>query len=553
MKNFITVILLIVSSSYAFGQVSNQKAPPSWELGITPDTAPMVMPVVNVEELLLEDATKNADVLLKPYRFGKNIDVSMDLFNSGAWTTLENGDRIWQLNIVSTGAKTINLLLDRYDLPAGAELYLYNNEHTDKIGPYTSAENQEDGVLGTWIVYGDDIWLEYYEPASVKGLGRVSIDEVVHGYRGFGSLEDSFLKLNESGNCNVDVMCDPNQGSSNGQDWTTIRNNYRHSVARIIINGGGLCTGTLVNNVREDGTPYFLTANHCLGNVNDGAGTSYSASNWSFGFDWFTNTPDCATFSNTSGPFNPTRVVSGAVLRANRGASDVALFELNQTPPASWDLYYAGWNNSTTPATSQLSMHHPSGDIMKMSRNDQSTVAQTVSGIACWTVANWDYGVTEGGSSGGCLINPQGQIIGQLLGGGAACTGTNDNGQPDFYGRMSTSWNSGGTASRQLKNWLDPDNTNVVTYDGDYYSTLSTDASTMLRFNVFPNPSRAIFNFDIEEEASYQIYNVAGKMISSGVFNDGNKRINLSHVSNGLYFVTVTTINGSVTEKLIKE
>jgi hypothetical protein len=24
------------------------------------------------------------------------------------------------------------------------------------------------------------------------------------------------------------------------------------------------CTGSLVNNVREDGTPYFLTANHCI-------------------------------------------------------------------------------------------------------------------------------------------------------------------------------------------------------------------------------------------------------------------------------------------------
>ena len=32
--------------------------------------------------------------------------------------------------------------------------------------------------------------------------------------------------------------------------------------------GFAVCTGALVNNTAENGTPYFLTANHCLGNPN---------------------------------------------------------------------------------------------------------------------------------------------------------------------------------------------------------------------------------------------------------------------------------------------
>lgn len=554
MKNFLLSLMILLVAGVAGAQVSNETPPPSWSFSLKSNPAAVIMPSFDLQVMKDEDAINDVQTIKKPYRFGKKIDVNLDLFNSGQWTELENGDRLWRLNVVSTGARTMNFMMDRYSLPVGAAMYIYNNDRTDKIGPYTHKENQEDGVLGTWIVYGENVWMEYYEPAAVRGLGRISIDEVIHGYRGFGTTEDTFLKINESAACNVDVMCNPNQGATNGQNWTTIRDDYRHAVARIIINGGGLCTGTLVNNVREDGTPYFLTADHCLGStVGDGAGAAFPANNWVFGFDWFTNTPDCATFANTSGPLNPARVISGATLRANRGGSDFALFQLNQTPPASWDLYYAGWSRSNTPATSQLSIHHPSGDIMKLARNDQPVVLQTVSGAATWAVANWDYGVTEGGSSGGSLINPQGQIIGQLLGGGASCIGTTDNGQPDFYGRFNVSWSAGAIASRQLSNWLDPDNTGTITYDGDYFSALSTSSNTLLSFNVFPNPSKDIFKFDLQEDAVYQVYNLAGKLINSGRFTNGNSSVNLAQVANGIYFINVETANSRAVAKLIKE
>lgn len=553
MKKFYTLLLLVVAIT-ATAQVSNQQEPPSWGLLLKSQPAPQIMPEFDLQDMIAQDQLQEQQDLKKPYRFGKKFQVAMDLFNSGQWTQLDNGDRIWRLNVVSVGARTMNFVLDQYSLPPGAQMYIYNNDHSDKIGPYTANENQEDGILGTWIVYGDNVWIEYYEPAAVTGLGRVSINEVVHGYRGFGTPEEQFLKLNESGACNVDVMCNPNQGASNGQDWTTIRDDYRHSVARIIINGSGLCTGTLVNNVREDGAPYFLTANHCLGSgVADGAGSSYNASGWSFGFDWFTNTPSCASFTNTAGPLNPSRVMSGATLRANRGATDVALFELNSTPPAAWNLYYAGWSRSSTPATSQLGMHHPSGDIMKLARNDQSVSPITVSGIACWNVADWDYGVTEGGSSGSCLINQNGHIVGQLLGGGAACSGTNDNGQPDFYGRLDLSWTGAGTTPTRLSSWLDPDNTGAITYDGDYFNTLGVSSVDGFTYSVYPNPSSDVFYFDIDQDATYQVFNLSGQLIKSGALIAQDARINMSTSADGVYFVQLTTAANQTTIKLIKE
>jgi hypothetical protein len=539
---------------FVSAQVTNQVDPASWSLGLSQDVPQEVMPAIDLASYVAEDAINDAELIKKPYRFGAKINVALDLFNSGQWTELENGDRIWRLQVKSTGARTINFMMDRYELPPGAQMFIYNDDRSDKIGPYTAAENQEDGVLGTWIVYGDHVWLEYYEPVNVRGLGRISIDTVVHGYRGFGGAEDAFLKLNESGACNVDVMCNPNQGSSNGVNWNTVRDNYRHAVARILINGSGLCTGTLVNNVREDGTPYFLTADHCLGNAADGSGSSYPANGWSFGFDWYTNTPDCATFANTSGPFNPTRVLSGAQLRSNRGATDVALFELNQTPPASWDLYYAGWSRASSAPTAQLCMHHPSGDIMKLARNDQSATPVTVSGVQCWNVANWDYGVTEGGSSGSCLINPNGHIVGTLLGGSAACNGVNDNNAPDYYGRIDLGWTAGSTASTRLRDWLDPDNTGAVSYDGDYTSTLSNDdIFGQVQISIFPNPTTDRLFVQIEERANYSIYNLAGKLIVTGSLTAGTNELSLAGVANGVYFFSVNNGARQSTLKFIKE
>lgn len=557
MKKGLLYAVMLLCTAGTWAQISSTVEPRGWDLIFKNQPVKQVLPALNLLPYQIEDARAAQNELqTKPYRFGVKRDVDIDLFKTGSWTQLENGDRIWRVNIKSPGARTINFMFDRYSLPQGAELYIYTNDRSDFIGPYTANENQEDGFLGSWIVYGEDAWIEYFEPAAVKGQGRVSINKLVHGYRGFGAEEETFLKLNESGACNVDVNCDPNVGNTSGVDWTTVRDNYRHSVARIIINGAGLCTGTLVNNVREDGIPYFLTANHCLGNTPDGTGSAYPASNWVFGFDWFaTSGAQCATFSNTTGPASPTRILSGAVLKANLYASDMALFELNTTPPAAWNLFYSGWNRSATASTAQLGVHHPSGDIMKLCRNDQTVTTLVVSGIQCWNVANWDYGVTEGGSSGSCLIDRNGHIVGQLLGGGAACSGTTDNNQLDYYGKMNISWSGGFNSARRLRDWLDPDNTNAVTQDGVFTTGLGVaDSSNLAMVTVSPNPSQGLFFINnIIDTVDYQVFDLAGKLLASGTATQGTTSLDLKSFSDGLYLLKVNQSGTERTFKLIKQ
>src|SRR5690606_33774993 len=109
--------------------------------------------------------------------------------------------------------------------------------------------------------------------------------------------------------------------------------------------------GALINNVNEDGTPYFLTANHCLGN-----GTT----TWIFYFNY--NSPQCSP--NQDGPLNQS--IAGCTLLASKPGSDMALLELSSTPPSNYNVYYSGWDRSGNFPTSQVGIHHPSGDVKKI-------------------------------------------------------------------------------------------------------------------------------------------------------------------------------------------
>ena len=72
----------------------------------------------------------------------------------------------------------------------------------------------------------------------------------------------------------------------------------------LIVNGGfAACTGSLINNTANDGTPYFLTANHCLGNPNT----------WTYYFNH-----ESSTCSGSTGPTNNS-ISGGALLVADGG------------------------------------------------------------------------------------------------------------------------------------------------------------------------------------------------------------------------------------------
>ena len=188
---------------------------------------------------------------------------------------------------------------------------------------------------------------------------------------------------------------------------------------------------------------------------------------WIFRFRYWR--PNCS-----SG--NPSNWVSvtGATIRANNAATDFALLELNTRPPANFNVYYAGWDRTATPAQNSTAIHHPRGDAMKISHDVHAAIAVPwVSGAQNnhWRVI-FDQGIVQHGSSGSPLFNQAKRIVGQLHGNQNNVCSTTDNtchcNQTPIgeYGRFDISWTGGGTNATRLSNWLDPNHVGVTILDG---------------------------------------------------------------------------------------
>ncbi len=549
--NKLVLALLCLFSLSIFSQTENKGNPKSWDLNLKANINTNDLGAINLKKIMAEDVKNDGDKD-KPFRIGVPIKANYNLTNSGVWNTLENGDRIWRLNLSSKDALNLSVNFSDFFMPKGAYLQLYNDDKTDLIGAYTSKNNNSENMLGSWFVKGDTIWLEYYEPKSVIGQGRLEISDVIHVYRFEGQHEfTKNTKLNESGACNQDVDCPV------GADFDATKDIVKHAVAFFSMGNGYICSGTLINNTNNDKTPYFLTANHCFA---DGNGSPSNPALYSMRFNWITSgTPRCGVTTNTSaGPTN--QVMYGATLKAKHTLADFMLVQLNNSVPSYWDIQFAGWDRSDTTPSFEVGIHHPSGDIMKVCRNNDSAIATTTSGVPIWVIGGtsfgggngWELGVTEGGSSGSALFDQNGRIIGQLWAGSAACVGTNDNNEIDYYGRISSSWTGGGTSTTRLSDWLDPSNTGDLTTD-TLSVTAAVDQYGLARnIEMYPNPTKGILNFELNSnlDYSYSLFDVLGKEVLSDKLTP---TLDISNLKSNIYFIKIhnNTNNTTTVNKII--
>ncbi len=485
---FVQLLLLyfVLIASNVWAQINEGGKPYSFSnLRLSDEITMIKMPQVDNNYLLQEENKSK----IEGFQFGKEFDVDFNLFNSGIWTQLANGDRLWRLGISSQGAYSINLVFDRFYLPATANMFIYTKNKDYILGAFTEKNNLPERVFSTTLLPGDEIVIEYYEPASVRGKGEIHLSTVVHGYKDFFFQKGYYGK---SGSCNVNINC------IEGLPYIITK----RAVALILNVSSAHCSGSLINNTANDGTPYFLTANHCIRNKN--------LSKFVFIFNYETQNCD-----GTNG--NNGLSINGATLVASGASSDFALLKLSMPPPLSYYPYYAGWNRIDQAASSAVSIHHPSGDYKKISICNtplkSSSYSESTSNTH-WEVTSWDKGTTEGGSSGASLFNPNKQIIGQLEGGTASCS--NRDGY-DVFGKISYSWTNENNPSpaNRLKDWLDPLNTGVTTLTGYdpclpkyQYDVAINKINYPFENNCafFLNPEISIENLGIDTLVTLKIY-----------------------------------------------
>jgi PKD repeat protein len=459
-----TLLLAFMVSSNVFGQ-SYMSAINKFEF--SKNIPVRVVEAPDRAQLAEEDALRDRQGLL--YRIAVARLVNVTTANSGLWSTLSNGDRQWQLIVDAPNAEAISFLFETFKIYGGTTLRIQNMKGQDVHSLMKAADVQEHFRQNAALCFGDKLLLTLTEPKYTTP-SQIEIDRIMYNYRSTGN--PSAQKINESDPCEVNVNCTPV-----GDPWQ----DEKRGVARLYVVEGaqaGWCSGTLINNTGADCKPYFLTALHC--GVNS---TTANMTQWKFYFRY--EAPTCT--NPTTGGSLASNFITGCLKIADSGdgggnsGSDFLLVKMGtanneatiitQLKSTAFNAYWNGWNANTAPSTGGVSIHHPAGDIKKISTFTGNTISTQWGSAAgshwrvTWTSNANGYGVTEGGSSGSPLFNgSQGYVIGTLTGGGSFCTNQS---APDQYGKMAFHWTNNGTATnRQLKPWLDPTNSGVLQLAG---------------------------------------------------------------------------------------
>ena len=412
MKTLITVLLSAASLTMLFGSPNPQTEPEVSVPGIVSTSSDnggmrtladtdlpsrrygshidLNQPSVTLEQLDARSLT------LEPNQIGVNRSVEVSPNTRTQKFVNPDGSQTIVLTIKSSGASGIGVHFRNFALADGEEVYVYGAA-TDSIvfGPFTEKGPWGSGEFWSGTVDGDTAVIEFYKKTDENGEG-FEIFEVSH----ILAELDWRLRSNEPDvlNCEVDASCygDPE----------------KNAVARIMFNDNGgtyFCTGTLLNDVAQDWTPHFLTANHCV-NSQAVAQTVEAY--------WFYQTTSCNSGVLRNGVHSP----PGANLLAAQSSNDFALLRLLNNAPAG--AYFSGWNPAAQSlGTSVFGLHHPEASYLRRATGSIITTNDycPATGLQSAYGVGWTTGLTEEGSSGSGLWNSSHYLVGVVSCGTGAC------------------------------------------------------------------------------------------------------------------------------------
>ena len=377
------------------------------------------------------------------------VSLSLNSNSSGKWFKLKDGSRIWQLRLYQPSAQALAISLEQSEMPNGAYFYFFDPLGKTIIGPITKKDFSENRRLFSGVIPGEELVVEYFEPKGISRSGNFEIFRMDHIYKTANNLGDP--RFGTSLECHTNINC------AAGGDFQ----NEKLGICRIVMvleEGIGYCSGNLMNNTAKDQTPYILTGFHCQ----DGFTPIYDL--WRFDFNFEAEgcgDPDIAPDFQS---------MTGCVQRAGRQESDMLLLELNEKIPGSYRVFYLGWDRSEVGPSMSTNIHHPFGDIKKITHfytpatifnspinwdNDVQTPARQ------HFLLSFNDGTFELGSSGSALLNQEGMVVGHLHGGIASCEDTKG-----YFGRFHLDWTGDETRETRLRDWLDPLNLDSQTLQG---------------------------------------------------------------------------------------
>ncbi|MBK6629141.1 MAG: hypothetical protein IPJ87_03250 [Flavobacteriales bacterium] len=444
-----------------------------------------------------------------------------------------------RVRICSDGALAVEPFLVDVRLGQGERLVLRDANTLAEVIGIDRTEVPASGRVALPRVFGPCCIVEVIGGADGGTVGTFTVAEVGHTFR-----EVSWQK---SDPCEVDVNCTEGQAFADQRD----------AVVRVGVRANGAliwCSGTLMNNTALDCRPFILTALHCGLNS-----TAADLQDYKFYFGY--QRTGCG-----SGAADQTKYITGCHRRADSNdgglnGSDFLLLEAYTSVPAGFDPYWAGWDASSAPSASGVTIHHPTGSEKKVSTYAMNLLtSQWIAGgpyshwFVKWTATANGHGVTEPGSSGAPLLDTFGRVIGTLSGGTSCCVedgcGLPGSGpdQPDYYGKMSFHWTQNpNTAAQKLKAWLDPLVLGVLALDGSR-SPCAIGIEELLDEDLRVHPVPAHDRFTVrweapDEEMDLVLWSVGGRPLRR-VRSRNGAIMEVGDLPAGSYILTLTGASG---------
>lgn len=529
--------LLLPVLSPAFGQISRGGRP----LGSLRATEIEWLDLgrVSADRFLLEDEW-TAITGRKSLRVSRELPLTLRPETNGTWEDLPDGTLVWRAGIRGKGARALGLVFGRYALEPGTRVFIYDPSGEVVLGAYTDLNNKPSGSLSVSYLKGDELIIQLEVPQGTRSYGELQVSSVRWAYLPvIGSPDYSGRSVYRSGSCNVDINCPI------GKDWQLVK----HAV--VWLDAAENCTGVLINNTRQDGKAYVLTAAHCVFYPNPPMPLTQRKFQSPIVYFNYENSAcggsDAPKSQSISGA---TLLATGDTLENSRDTDslDFALLELSLPPPEEFKPYFAGWNRSSVPPLNTTTIHHPNNDAKKISVDldppdigyDDNYYPEYIRD-SFWWIKEWDTAATENGSSGCPLFNQDYLLVGTLTGGDASCLYPTN----DYFTRFDYAWDHYPEPDRQLKHWLDPDNTGVMSLQGmDGIPKKTGRVPEPAKLCLYPNPVAGVLRVSAGlkagQPAEIGIYDVSGKAVRREIrVWEGDLRIDVQDLAEGFYIFTL--------------
>lgn len=510
----------------------------------TLSAADMIYMLPPLHPLLKEASLHEPDAFYqKALSFAYERPISIASDQQGVWSG-EDGFRIWRAHVISPGAVSIGLIFNDYHLEEGVRLMIYDPDKTLIKGAYTALNNKASGIFAVGHVPGDEVIIELQVPEDLEDYGSLSLGSLSHAFLPIALKGTKDYRFGRSQPCEIDIRC------QEGTNWQL----EKEAVVRVHT-ASQYCTGVMLNNTSYDGDPLLLTAEHCIENMSQAASAIFV-----FNYE----SPICF---GEDGSVDMS--ISGSESLAIGDSIDFSLVRLSMAPPEDFDAYFAGWDLTASPAGPSTTIHHPEGDVKKISidlqapeaTEDQSQIPPQFwdhLSHSFWWIKQWDSGSTEPGSSGSPLFSPSKQVIGMLSFGSAKCGDSIDYDAEterviysktgninDYYTRLEVAWDYHSDSARSLKPWLDPANSGVRSIEG--LNPGSKEERKIERgkiFSLWPNPATSLLWFSApglnEGKIKYSIYDMRGALLlEDRVDLNGPVSVFVDGLSPGFYLMDI--------------